>query len=87
VSLNETPAPSSCRRAVVSGMKRPGSRTVAPTAETEPDHVGSVSTMTVNDARSSLVGWRSAVSLQTASGLDAAQLASTRLCVSLHPTT
>jgi hypothetical protein len=33
------------------------------------------------------VGWRATVSLQTVSGLDAAQLASTRLCVSSHPTT
>jgi hypothetical protein len=49
--------------------------------------MGSVTTITVNDTRSSLVGWQSAVSLQTVSGLDAAQLASTRLCVSLHPTT
>ena len=35
----------------------------------------------------SLVGWRSTVSQQAVSGLDAAQLASTRLCVSSHPTT
>ena len=49
--------------------------------------MGSVSTITVNDARDSLVGWRATVSLETVSGLDAAQLASTRLCVSPHPTT
>jgi hypothetical protein len=77
----------------------PGSLSVAPTAEsvaltqlrllghTEPDYLGSLSTITVNDARGSLVGWRTTVSLQTVSGLDAAQLASTRLCVSPHPTT
>jgi hypothetical protein len=53
----------------------------------EPADVGSVSTITVNEAGRSLVGWRSTVSLQTVSGLDAAQLASTRLCVSPHPTT
>jgi hypothetical protein len=47
----------------------------------------SVSEFTVNDARGSLVGWRATVSLETVSGLDAAQLASTRLCVSPHPTT
>jgi len=43
--------------------------------------------MTVNDARTFLAGWRSTVSLQTVPGLDAARLASTRLCISLHPTT
>ena len=87
MSPNETPTPSRRQRAVVSGMKSPGSPTVAPTSGTELDHVGSVTTITVNDTRSSLVGWQSAVSLQTVSGLDAAQLASTRLCVSRHPTT
>lgn len=46
-----------------------------------------LSPITVDDARGSLVGWRSTVSLQTVSGLDAAQLASTRLCVTPHPTT
>jgi hypothetical protein len=46
-----------------------------------------LSPITVDDARVSLVGWRSTVSLQTVSGLDAAQLASTRLCVTPHPTT
>jgi hypothetical protein len=44
-------------------------------------------TITVDDARSALVRWRHAVSLQTVSGPDAAPLASTRLCVSPHPTT
>jgi hypothetical protein len=68
-------------------MERPGSPTFAPTCETKPDHVGSVSTITVNDARSALVGWRYTVSLQAVSGLDAAPLASIRLCVSPHPTT
>jgi hypothetical protein len=53
----------------------------------EPDSQGFDSTITVSDARSSLVGWRTTVSLQTVSGLDAARLASTRLSVSPHPTT
>jgi hypothetical protein len=53
----------------------------------EPDEARSVSTITVNDTRGSLVGWRATVSVQTVSGLDAARLASTRLCVTPHPTT
>ena len=69
----------------------PGSLTVTPAAESVPvsgpEHLGSLSPITVDDARGSLVGWRATVSLQAVSGLDAAQLASTRLCVSPHPTT
>ncbi len=77
----------------------PGPLTVTPSAESvpltqlgafgrsEPLYQGTISTITVDDARGSLVGWRSTVSLQAVSGLDAAQLASTRLCVSPHPTT
>jgi hypothetical protein len=69
----------------------PGSLSVTPTAQSVsligPEHLGSLSPITVDDARGSLVGWRSTVSLQAVSGLDAAQLASTRLCVSPHPTT
>jgi hypothetical protein len=77
----------------------PGSLTVSPTSEfaaltdlrafgrSTPFYRGDLSPITVDDARGSLVGWRSTVSLQTVSGLDAAQLASTRLCVSPHPTT
>jgi hypothetical protein len=84
---NETLSQSSRLRADASAMERPGFLTFAPTCETEPDSVGSISTITVNDARSSLVGWRYTVCLQAVSGLDAAPLASTRLCVSLHPTT
>jgi hypothetical protein len=65
--------------------------TVTPTAEpvavAGPGHRSSLSPITVDDARGSLVGWRATVSLQTVSGLDATQLASTRLCVSPHPTT
>jgi hypothetical protein len=87
VTPNQAPTPSSRQRALVSGMTRPGSRFVPLTTETDFDHFGPISIITVNDTRSSLVGWRSAVSLQTVSGLDAAQLASTRLCVSPHPTT
>jgi hypothetical protein len=91
MSRSETLTPSSLRRhprtAVASGIDGAGFTTFAPTFETGPDHVGAVSTITVNDSRNSLVGWRYTVSLQTVSGLDAAQLASTRLCVSPHPTT
>jgi hypothetical protein len=77
----------------------PGVMTVAPTSESTPltqiqafghsvpDYQGALSPITVNDARGSLVGWRATVSLQAVSGLDAAQLASTRLCVTPHPTT
>lgn len=77
----------------------PGPLTVAPTAESvplaevrpfgrgEPDYVGAVPSITVDDARGSLVGWRATVSLEAVSGLDTAQLARARLCVSPHPTT
>jgi hypothetical protein len=69
----------------------PGALTVTPTTESVPlvgsGHFGSLSPITVDDARGSLAGWRTTVSLQAVSGLDAAQLASTRLCVSPHPTT
>jgi len=52
-----------------------------------PHDVGAPSSISVDDARGSLVRWRSTVFLQTVSGLDAARLASTRLCVTPHPTT
>jgi hypothetical protein len=77
----------------------PGPLTVTPSTESvpltqlrpfgrsEPLSQGAISTITVDDARGSLVGWRATVSLQAVSGLDAAQLASTRLCVSPYPTT
>jgi hypothetical protein len=77
----------------------PGPMTVTPSSESvpltqvrpfgraEPDYKGAASTITVDDARGSLVGWRATVSLQTVSGLDATQLAGARLCVSPHPTT
>jgi hypothetical protein len=77
----------------------PGPLTVSPTSElvaltdlrafghSTPFYRGDLFPITVDDARGSLVGWRTTVSLQTVSGLDAAQLASTRLCVSPHPTT
>jgi hypothetical protein len=77
----------------------PGALTVSPATETvrltdisalghaTPLYRGDLSTITVDDARGSLVGWRTTVSLQAVAGLDAAQLASTRLCVSPHPTT
>jgi hypothetical protein len=78
---------------------RPGPLTVTPASESAPltptqafgqaapQYRATLSPITVDDARGSLVGWRATVSLQTVSGLDAAQLASTRLCVSPHPTT
>jgi len=103
VSPNQTPTPGSCRhrrrRAVSSGTERPGSLTVVPPSGSvsapqvrafgfaEPGEARSVSIITVNETRGSLVSWRATVSVQTVSGLDAAQLASTRLCVSPHPTT
>jgi WxL domain surface cell wall-binding len=77
----------------------PGPLTVSPTSEpvtltdlrafghSTPFYRGDLSPITVDDARGSLAGWRVTVSLQTVSGLDAAQLASTRLCVSPYPTT
>jgi hypothetical protein len=90
------------RRAVVAGAAgsiRPRTITGAPIAEsvplaqvrpfgrTEPDFVGAVPSITVDNARGSLVGRRVTVSLQTVSGLDTALLARARLCVSPHPTT
>jgi hypothetical protein len=47
----------------------------------------SLSPIAVDDTRISPVSRRATVSLQAVSGLDAAQLASTRLCVTPHPTT
>ena len=67
-----------------------GPMTISPTTETValgPNGSGTLSTISVDDARGSLAGWRATVSLQAVSGLDAAQLASTRLCVTPHPTT
>jgi hypothetical protein len=43
---------------------------------------GSLSTVTVVDARGSLVGWDAAVSLQSVDGVSAADLAKAKLCVS-----
>lgn len=43
---------------------------------------GSLSTVTVVDARGSLVGWQATVSLQSVDGLSAADLAKAKLCVS-----
>ncbi len=42
---------------------------------------GSLSTVTVVDARGSLVGWDATVSLQSVNGVSAADLAKARLCV------
>jgi hypothetical protein len=43
---------------------------------------GSLATVTVVDARGSLVGWRATVSLQSVAGVSAADLAKATLCVS-----
>jgi hypothetical protein len=43
---------------------------------------GSLSTITVVDARGSLVGWNATVSLQSIDGVSAADLAKAKLCVS-----
>jgi hypothetical protein len=43
---------------------------------------GSLATVTVVDARGSLVGWRATVSLQSVAGVSAADLAKAELCVS-----
>lgn len=43
---------------------------------------GSLSTVTVVDARGSLVGWNATVSLQSVDGLRSADLAKAKLCVS-----
>jgi hypothetical protein len=43
---------------------------------------GSLSTVTVVDARGSLVGWDATVSLQSVDGVSAADLAKAKLCVS-----
>ena len=67
--------------------RRHGRRRVVSSGATVPHGVGAPSSISVDDARGSLVGWRSTVFLQTVSGLDAARLASTRLCVTPHPTT
>ena len=56
---NETPTP---ERRTIRLAALHGSLTVTPT-----------STVTVNDAKGSLVGWRAIVSLQTVPGLDAAR--------------
>jgi hypothetical protein len=78
VSPNET---------TVSSGRRHGRRSIVSSGTTVPEAVGAPSSISVDDTRGSLVGWRSTVFLQTVSGLDAAQLASTRLCVTPHPTT
>jgi hypothetical protein len=76
----------------------PGPLTVNPASEavTLSDHRGNagdgpyrgdLSSVTVVDARGSLVGWNAAVSLQAIGGVSASQLAGARLCVTPHPPT
>jgi hypothetical protein len=76
----------------------PGPLTISPTSESVAffhDHghgrggpyAGSVTSVTVVDARGSLVGWNATVTLESVSGLDSAQLAHARLCVSPDPVT
>jgi hypothetical protein len=48
---------------------------------------GSVAPVTVVDARGTLVGWNATVTLLSVAGLDGAQLAHARLCVSSDPVT
>ena len=60
---------------------------ISPFGRAEPDFEGVVSTITVDDARGSLVGWRATVTLQSVSGLSAVQVAGARLCVAPHPST
>ena len=98
-SANAVGSPGVAAKQTIGIAVLPGPLTVTPATESvpltqlaafgraEPDYVGALSPITVDDARGSLVGWRSTVSLQAVSGLDAAQLASTRLCVTPHPTT
>jgi hypothetical protein len=98
-STNAVGSPGVAAKQTIGIAVLPGPLTVTPATESvpltqlaafgraEPDYVGALSPITVDDARGSLVGWRSTVSLEAVSGLDAAQLASTRLCVTPHPTT
>jgi hypothetical protein len=78
----------------------PGPMTVSPTSESVAfsqthdqgqgqggPYRGSVAPVTVVDARGTLVGWNAAVTLQSVAGLDGAQLAHARLCVSPDPVT
>ncbi|HEX4160850.1 MAG TPA: hypothetical protein VHZ05_00030 [Acidimicrobiales bacterium] len=71
----------------------PGPLTVTPTGESVSftkahgqgnggQLAGSLATVTVVDARGSLVGWRATVSLQSVAGVSAADLAKATLCVS-----
>lgn len=71
---------------------QPGALSITPATESisfTPAHgngnngrmVGSLSTVTVVDARGSLVGWTATVSLQSVDGLSAADLANAKLCV------
>lgn len=72
---------------------RPGPLTITPASEVVSfakvhghgdggPKAGSLSTVTVVDARGSLVGWQATVSLQSVDGLSAADLAKAKLCVS-----
>jgi hypothetical protein len=67
--------------------KRKSRNGAAGTLHRTPLSRGALSLITVDDDRDPLVARRATVSLQAVSGLDAAQLASTRLCASPHPTT
>jgi hypothetical protein len=76
----------------------PGPMTVSPTSESVAfsqshgqgqggPYRGSVAPVTVVDARGSLVGWNATVTLQSVTGLDDAQLAHARLCITPDPVT
>lgn len=71
----------------------PGALTVTPSTESvsftgrqgQTDggpNSGSLSTITVVDARGSLVGWRATVSLESVNGVSASKLANAKLCIS-----
>ena len=67
----------------------PGDLTVTPTTETIPltpsasnSFTGALSTVTVDDARGSLVGWDATVTLQSLTDVPASVVAQARLCIS-----
>lgn len=83
---------SSSVQQILSLTIRPGPLTITPSSESisftqgrgrgEGESLaGSLSTVTVVDARGSLVGWRATVSLQSVAGLSAADLAKATLCL------
>jgi hypothetical protein len=81
-------APSDSARQTISVSVLPGPLTVTPSTESisftqisDDSWQAPLSTVTVVDARGSLVGWQATISLQSLNGLPAADLAQARLCV------